>query len=653
MRPFILLTLTGTVFGLLSTASRATGEVTLVRKVFGRASAPAHTTLPSGTAFTTAPRSGSELASSRGVVRVGENAELQTSTEGVILRRGITLVANDPGTFRKTIEVRAPGYRLKVRGTVQIAFEPGRSLKVVVLEGKATVALDSVLGESESLSPGQMLVINPSDRRLPDPVEIDLQRLLSTSTLVGGEFGTLATEGNIRAATAGQARSYAQGELLATSLLLRGLDNALQIERARRPAADPGDAARRALPARSSDLAAAEQSLFRSLDDLSDPKGVTLQRKYLFESGLTTTSSVVGFDFAHNAKNVGRTHQLIVELVPAYTLDDPDSPDAVSYPSQRPRIAGTVTASTELFADRPRTLSFTTSLSEPGFDRLSIEPLADVSSPEGVGLNFVADFGLDVDHAILKAGAAADASELLSITAASRGVTIKNDSTLSGGRVAIQGGASPGAEIAIDNSHVTAALDLSVGLASSPTGITIRNSSELKALAENLKLTANRANITVDGATLSAQRDLLIDTYIAAGKGDPENPAETPGVVSLRNAQLMAAAIRVRGFSAKGDALIVDGSTLTAAQLIKLYAEGVGTLRFRRAVTLTTDLAVLAGKTVEVDSGGTVEITGQGRVFTDHARFSTTDRQAPGYGTIHAKGGLTERSFGTREPFQR
>src|SRR5689334_1410656 len=81
---------------------------------------------------------------------------------------------------------RAPGYRLKVKGTAQIAFEPGRALKVVALEGQVVIALDSVMGEFESLKPGQMLIINPSDNRLPEPVEVDLQRLVATSALMSG-----------------------------------------------------------------------------------------------------------------------------------------------------------------------------------------------------------------------------------------------------------------------------------------------------------------------------------------------------------------------------------------------------------------------------------------------------------------------------------
>jgi hypothetical protein len=163
----------------------------IVRKVIGQASAAAHTALPAGTTFSTGRRSRSEPGLGRAIARVGENADVQTTPGGLALRQGATLMASDPATFRRTVEVRAPGYRLKVKGTVQVSYEPGRAMKVVVLDGTATVALDSLAGEFETLQPGQLLVINPSDSRLPEFVEIDLNRLAPPASWWAGGFGAL------------------------------------------------------------------------------------------------------------------------------------------------------------------------------------------------------------------------------------------------------------------------------------------------------------------------------------------------------------------------------------------------------------------------------------------------------------------------------
>jgi hypothetical protein len=55
---------------------------------------------------------------------------------------------------------------------------------------------------------------------------------------------------------------------------------------------------------------------------------------------------------------------------------------------------------------------------------------------------------------------------------------------------------------------------------------------------------------------------------------------------------------------------------------------------------------VLAGKTVEVQAGGAVNIKGKASVFTDDARFNL-----PGYGTLSAGGGTTTQPHAARPKF--
>ena len=618
---------------LLSTIALAE-PAAVVSKVIGKASAPASTQLPAGSQFTTGARSKSEIAMKKGVVRVGENADLQTTTSGLVLRQGVTVVASQPGTFRSTIDVRAPGYRLKVKGTAQISFDPGRSLKVVVLEGSITISLDSLAGELETLRPGQMLVINPSDNRLPEPVEVNIERLVATSKLTSGELGELPTAGNIKAATAGQGIDLTRGELASTPFLLRGTDTELQLRQIKQAEA----AAERRAP----DPAVVEQTIFRVQNDLDDPRAVTRERPFVFGNS-STTDTLDSFVFQRDANNRSRTNLLSVELTSHFSFADPDNPVA----DLPPRITGDVTAAASFFAGDTRTLQIVTRTTldpaAPGTERLQIEPGAYVHTPSGVGLGFVTSQGMDVKGARLTAGKGTAAKELLSLNAANGGMTITDSSELIAGRIAIQGSGITGQQITVDHSKLTAKRNLSIGIKTSPTGIIIRNSSELASLIANLDLTANQAPITVDGASkLTAKRQLTIDAFASAS----ENPGNTPGIVTLRDAQLMAAAIKVRAFSPSGDSLIIDGSTFNAAQFIQLYAEGASTLRFRNTVSLNTALAILAGKTVEVENGGSVNITGKGRVFTDIANYNTGS-----YGTIKAGGGLTTKPHAERPTF--
>jgi hypothetical protein len=58
--------------------------------------------------------------------------------------------------------------------------------KLVVLEGDMRVFLNNRVGESRIIRPGQMIILNPMATRLPEPVNVRLDRLVGTSKLVNG-----------------------------------------------------------------------------------------------------------------------------------------------------------------------------------------------------------------------------------------------------------------------------------------------------------------------------------------------------------------------------------------------------------------------------------------------------------------------------------
>jgi hypothetical protein len=631
VQPFHVLLL---ILAISPAASAAPDPGLEVRKVLGAASAPPQTALPPGTLFSTGLRSKSELASRRGVVRVGEQAEVHALSTGVALSRGTTVVASEPKGLRKTIEVRAPGYRMQVKGTVQIAFDPGRTLKIAVLEGQVTVALDSVLGEFESLTPGQMLIINPSDHRLPEPVDIDVQRLAATSALVSGELGALSTADKIKAASGGQALSYASGALLDSALLLRGLNNSVEIERAhvfsaparRPPAAEPVDQA---------------QSLFHAIDDLSDPHAVTIARTFVFPDSTAKAALVADQTFARDDFNPGRTQVLNVELT-QHKLRRRGFP---TVSDAAPTISGVVTVDPGFFSGANQTLRFSVVDRDDIYGRLQITPGATVTTPPKVGLTFEVNLGLDVTGATLAAGVdplaapVPDAAQPLLLSSKAGGITVTAHSELKGSQISLMGG-DGGGDLIIDQSRLTAKKKINLGEAARPTGITVRNSSELQSLAANIQLLSLRNAINLEsGAKLTARNgSLLIDAFIKELKDAQGVANTTPGVVTIKDATLVAKAIRARGYANGGDALVIDGSDFTATQLLKLFAEGASTLRFKNKVTLTTPTAILAGKIVQVDSGGLVDVSGKARVYTDDDRYNRA-----GFGSIQAKGGLSPK----------
>jgi hypothetical protein len=305
-----------------------------------------------------------------------------------------------------------------------------------------------------------------------------------------------------------------------------------------------------------------------------------------------------------------------------------------------PTLFGTITVASDVFSNGTGVLEF--SVKDQVADGpmlMQIDSGTNISTPEGVGLRFLT-LGVNINNTTLQAGNGISLADTLEVRAAARNITITG-STLSGNAVTIAGGTLGGGtqKIALDSMKVSGPSGVTVGLPTVRTGITIRNSSELAALAAAITINSKGGPITVTDSVLHNAKSIYIDGM------DPDDTTAS-GVVTLRSVQLSADAIRARGFSPSGDALIIDGSTLNAAQFIKLYAEGASTLRFRNNVSLNTAIAVLAGKTVEVDTGGSVNITGKGRIFTDNDNYNKA-----GFGTISAGGGLTKGGYNSREAF--
>ncbi len=191
---------------LVALPSLASGNGALVKVVLGKASAPASTALPVGTRFSTGNKSQSQVAVDDGVVRTGSNTTIRVlGKDEVMLDSGLALVSSKPRFFRRSLSVQTPGHKLKVRGTAQVYYDPGRSIRVVVIEGRMTVSLNSLKRESVILEAGQVLLINPAAPTLPEPLEIDLNRLVSTAQLLSERLEPLPSSDLVREASQRQA----------------------------------------------------------------------------------------------------------------------------------------------------------------------------------------------------------------------------------------------------------------------------------------------------------------------------------------------------------------------------------------------------------------------------------------------------------------
>jgi len=105
--------------------------------------------------------------------------------------------------------------------TVIVEYHPHAYIKFISLEGTARLYLKGRWGESVLVRPGQMLITNPDAKSLPDPVDVDLARLLKTARLII-DFPPLGSQNLIAKESEKQQRAKSKRNLIDTNLVIFG-----------------------------------------------------------------------------------------------------------------------------------------------------------------------------------------------------------------------------------------------------------------------------------------------------------------------------------------------------------------------------------------------------------------------------------------------
>lgn len=579
-----------------------------VQFVKGKASAPVGASLSVGDAFSTRSKSQSQVGMKRSFFRVGSDSQVRMSEgQRIVMEKGVMLVGSEPGRGRETVEVDVPGYRMKVRGSVQIAYYPGQYLKVTVIEGKVTVALQSLAGEFEELEPGQMLIINPSDKRLPEPVEVDLSRIISTSQLIASPLGSPSTKGLMDAAAGAQS---GDGNLTRTPLMFSGASPEMYLV---------DNAAR-------GRVMEEERTTFQLTNDLIDPTANVDQKTYA--DGL----SYYSFPFPPTEPGIlmtrtgARTKELTVLLT-----SEPDEYGDYAAPAT---LHGTIRADSDIFSPiaGKKLLFESQEYAADPFNDFSLHLAAgtDILTPAQVGIGFLGAFGITGTDAVVQAGNSTHVDEVLDIRATEGDITF-TQSTLAAYSIWLAGSTAntgPQQNITLTQTTATAKDSITLGSSEVRTRVTLQNSTQLAALLSHLTVQSKGAPITVDSSMLSAGGTLTLDARDIADAG-------ANGLITLQNANLSADVIRVRASTLGGTGLLIDGGTFNADSLLMFFAGSSSTLLFRGNVTVNSPHAIFSGNTVQVEAGGSVNVSGQADVYSNNHLYNSA-----GYGTISAGSGL-------------
>jgi FecR protein len=220
--------------------------------------------VPDGSSVQTGMDSRTELTfADHALVRLSANTRFSFNEGGrnLDLADGAVLLRVPKGAGDTKISMSA--VTAAISGTTVIAeYHPHAYLKFISLEGTARLYLKSRWGESVLVRPGQLLITNPDGKRLPDPVVVDLARLMKTSLLITN-FPPLPSQNLIAKESEKQQRAKSKRSLLDTNLVIFGkgtvvsLTNPAQMSAASQTAAAAARPASDAIPS-SSDLGTIE-----------------------------------------------------------------------------------------------------------------------------------------------------------------------------------------------------------------------------------------------------------------------------------------------------------------------------------------------------------------------------------------------------------
>lgn len=159
------------------------------------------------------------------ITRLGQNSifSFREGGRNVELKQGSVLLQipkNAGGATIRTATVTAA-----ITGTtLMIEYNPGKWIKVITLEGTLKLKLNEGK-QTVSIPAGKMIIMPPNAKAIPEPVTVDIAKLLATSLLIGhGNFAPLPPQARefIQQTIQGQLLAKQQGVLLPSRYIITG-----------------------------------------------------------------------------------------------------------------------------------------------------------------------------------------------------------------------------------------------------------------------------------------------------------------------------------------------------------------------------------------------------------------------------------------------
>src|SRR5882762_2663499 len=171
----------------------------------------------------TGARSRSELLfQDNTLTRIGAETffSFKTGTRDMTLEKGSMLLQVPKGLGGAKIHTAA--VTAAITGTtIMMEYIPGSYIKVLVLEGSLRLSRNGTFGDSLLLRPGKMVIMRPDAKKIPDPIDVDLEQIVKTSTLVNfPDEAPLPSMPLMQAAIDEQRKQLAESDLVPTNLVI-------------------------------------------------------------------------------------------------------------------------------------------------------------------------------------------------------------------------------------------------------------------------------------------------------------------------------------------------------------------------------------------------------------------------------------------------
>jgi ferric-dicitrate binding protein FerR (iron transport regulator) len=645
--------------------TRVVNDVKILSEATTPAAAKVGDKITGRTAVSTGVQSRAELRyPDRTLTRLGANSifRMDQGSRTVDVEKGVILL-QVPKQLGGA-QVRTAAVTAAITGTtVLVEHTPDGYIKIIVIEGEVDVFLNSNRRQFRTLAAGDLWITRSNDTSgLPMPVKVDLKRLRKTSKLLSeAEFGTLGNAPQIDDALNEQARLKQDGELMATAFRIEGRGRQVTLMQGERqhvlgvrtppvrpPTAPPTPTVTERPPrAPSPEVVEPNKPVNVAESTVFDNRAVirTVPSATAYNSSTGTFGPLPGSAYVPADDRPFNIYMYDDPLV--FTDIDPfleAQPAWFIFKGDEIYLSGDVSIDTtggprSLLLGATRDFRFT---DETPFPDAGLAP----------GNTWSLDSALDA-LAFTSLGGAVIFDDFI-LTGGSQKILFRADGTesdvrLTGGptsKIQLTEGsfeAQAGRDVLVTGTSVEAStVALRAGRDVAVAGNTVQG----KTIALNAGRDAQIGSATSGGATLRASEAITIQAQqslkitnssqlrklteadplavsVAAANGsldldggslidaDSVNLASTRGDLRLTGSTIAAREIKARVFDTGGTLHLSNailGRGTNPSDLIRLYGEGAGGVRFTGDTTLRGTGVDIAGTTVTIDSGSRVRL---------------------------------------------